>query len=167
MNRKNPKLVDQIVVTTNTQNKRTSRDLRSNDQVQQDMELLLVYNLYYERKPRQYDNAGVQLNRVIPNEFVGQSYMAIVLRRPSDARARKYKVWGDDYEKVFSGGIIEAHILSTQIATATKKYLNSSGLADSTDDIDRRIGKHGTFHAARIASYLWRRTENWIGRNCT
>jgi AIPR protein len=42
-------LVDKIVLTTNNQNKISSRDLRSNDKVQIDMqEAFSKYNLYYE-----------------------------------------------------------------------------------------------------------------------
>ena len=97
-------LVDRIVLSTNNQNKITSRDLRSNDSIQVDMQRRFdKYGLFYERKLRQYDReASVDASRIVPNELVAQSYLAIVMKKPSDARRRKYKVWGELYEKIFS-----------------------------------------------------------------
>jgi hypothetical protein len=52
-------LVDKIVLTTNNQNKISSRDLRANDPVQIDMESgFQIYDFYYERKTRQFDTIG-------------------------------------------------------------------------------------------------------------
>ncbi len=51
-------LVDKIVLTTNNQNKISSRDLRSNDKFQVDMqEAFSKYGLFYERKVNQYGPA--------------------------------------------------------------------------------------------------------------
>ena len=89
-----PELVSKIVLTTNNQNKISSHDLHSNDAIQIDMQQAFEdYNYLYERKPRQYDNlAKVDVNKIAPNEIVARSYLAIVLKKPSDARAYKYKV---------------------------------------------------------------------------
>lgn len=88
-------LVDQIVRTTNNENRISARDLWSNNEVQKDMERAFrTHGLLYERKPRQYDaKEGIDLTKVVPNELVAQSYLAVVLKRPSDARRRKYLVW--------------------------------------------------------------------------
>jgi hypothetical protein len=94
-----PQLLDKIVLTTNNQNKISSRDLKSNDKVQVDMqEGFAKYKYYYERKINQY-GAGIPVDRIIVNETVAQSYLAIVLKKPSDARRRKYKVWGELYDR--------------------------------------------------------------------
>ncbi len=88
-----PALVDRIVLTTNNQNQISSRDLRANDPVQVDMEhAFSIYGYYYERKPRQFDGKPIDLKKLFTNEYVAQAYLAIVLKTPSDGRARKYKV---------------------------------------------------------------------------
>lgn len=80
-------LVNKIVLTTNSQNQISSRNLRANDPTQIDMEKAFEINGYmYERKPRQFENKQVDVEKIFDNEFVGQSYMAIVLKNPSDAQ---------------------------------------------------------------------------------
>jgi AIPR protein len=105
---KDPDLVSKIVLTTNNQNQISSRDLRANDPVQLDMEQAFRnYGYLYERKPRQYETEQIDITRLFTNEYVAQAYLAIVLRSPSDARARKYKVWGELHGKIFAGGPVE------------------------------------------------------------
>lgn len=152
-----PDLVNKIVLTTNNQNKISGRDLRANDPTQVDMErAFLMYNYYYERKLRQYDNqTDIDTNRIIPNELVAQSYLAVNLKKPSDARRRKYKVWGELYEDIFGGQIVERYILSTLICKHSELWLRKNGYNNSQDDIRRKLAKNGTFHVARITSFLF------------
>lgn len=89
-------LVDKIVLTTNNQNRISSCDLRANDVVQIDMERGFgIYDLLYERKQRQHDSASQDPTKIVPNEAVGQWYLAVVLKNPADGRGRKYKIWGN------------------------------------------------------------------------
>jgi hypothetical protein len=156
-----PQLLDKIVLTTNNQNKISSRDLKSNDKVQVDMqEGFAKYKYYYERKINQY-GAGIPVDRIIVNETVAQSYLAIVLKKPSDARRRKYKVWGELYDSIFSGQVIEVYVLATQIYRMTSAMLGASGLTTDADDLRRKIANNGAFHVARISAYLWRGSDKW------
>ncbi len=159
----NPQLIDKIVLTTNNQNKINARDLRANDDVQVDMQAgFQRYGYSYERKTHQYDNvADIDNSRVIVNEEAGQAYLAIVLRKPSDARRRKYKVWGEDYDRIFGGQIIEPHILTTLIYICTKYWLLTSGLTRDSDDTRRKLANNAAFHVARIAAYMWRGNDKW------
>ncbi len=159
-----PDLVSQIVLTTNNQNKISSHDLHANDAVQLDMERAFAdYDYFYERKPRQYDNvANINVRRIAPNEVVARSYLAIVLKKPSDARAYKYKVWGEFYDQVFGGREIEPYIISWLIYRLTEGWIKQSGYAkDTSNDIRRRLVTSGAFFIARIVSYLWRKGDNW------
>jgi AIPR protein len=155
------KLVDKIVLTTNNQNKISSRDLRSNDQVQIDMQAgFAKYDLYYERKVNQYDPT-VPSNRIVVNETVAQSYLAAVLRKPSDARRRKYKVWGELYDKIFTGQAVEPHVIVTLIYRIAGQWLYEQKLVSSKDDLRRKLANNGAFHIARIAAFLWRGSDKW------
>lgn len=157
-----PALVDKIVLTTNNQNQINSRDLRANDPVQIDMERgFLIYGYYYERKPRQFEGQQIDIKKLFTNEYVAQAYLAIVLKSPSDGRARKYKVWGESHTRIFSGAAVEPYIISTIIASRVAEWLRTSGLTTAEDEIQRIVAKKGSFHVARAASYLCRGSENW------
>lgn len=157
-------LVDKIVLTTNNQNKITSRDLRSNDPQQIDMENgFKEYNYFYERKLRQYDDApDMDTDRIMVNEIVARSYLSIVLKKPSDASRRKYKVWGELYGRIFEGKHgIEPYILATKIYLNTSKLLRDEQYSNSSDDLLRILANNASFHIARIISYLWRKHDKW------
>jgi hypothetical protein len=157
-----PDLVNRIVLTTNNQNKISSRDLRANDPIQIDMEKAFeIHNYYYERKVRQFDDAQLDPARIIPNELVAQAYLAIALKTPSDGRARKYKVWSEQYSRIFSGGNVEPYIICVLILRNSIQWLGESGLLEHSDEVNRKIAKLGTFHIARIAAYLWRGSDEW------
>ena len=158
-----PSLIDKIVLTTNNQNRISSRDLRANDAVQVEMEQRFKkYKLLYERKIRQYDKVvGVDVEAIAPNELVAQSYLAVVMHKPSDARRRKYRVWSDLYGKIFSDGAIEPYVLAFLIYQLAVKWLKESGKTKSTDETTRRLAKNGAFHVARIGAFHWRGGDNW------
>jgi hypothetical protein len=156
-------LVSKIVLTTNNQNKISSRNLRANDLIQLDMERgFSMHSYFYERKPRQYDNqSNIDATKIIPNELVAQAYLGIILKRPSDASRRKYKVWSELYNDIFGGKVIELYLLAILIHGRTAQWLRSSGYKDDPDDIRRKVAKNGIFHVARVVSNLWRSGDNW------
>jgi hypothetical protein len=154
-------LVDKIVLTTNNQNKISSRDLRSNDKIQVDLEgAFKSYNFYYERKVNQY-SPDIPADRIVVNEVVAQAYLAIVLRKPSDARRRKYKVWGEMYDRIFSGQVVEPYIIALLLERAGQSWVQRSGFTESQDDLRRKIANNGSFHLARAAAFIWRGSDNW------
>ncbi|MGB4067793.1 MAG: AIPR family protein [Nitrospira sp.] len=159
-----PALVDKIVLTTNNQNQISSRDLRANHPAQLDMERAFsIYGYYYERKPRQFDGQAIDVKKLFTNEYVAQAYLAIVLKTPSDGRARKYKVWGESHSRIFSGGAVEPYIISAIIASRVTEWLRGSGSTTVSDEIQRLISKRGSFHVARVAAYLCRHSDGWHG----
>ena len=159
-----PDLVDQIVLTTNNQNKISSRDLRANDPVQTDMERgFLLYSYFYERKLRQYENqTKIDTQRILPNEVVAQAYLSIVLRKPSDGRGRKYKIWSELYQDIFAGRhVIEPYVLSILIFRATQKWLHASSFINDAEELRRKVANSGMFHVARIAAFFYRNGDKW------
>ena len=155
-------LVDRMVLTTNNQNRISNRNLRANDQVQIDLENAFdIYNFYFERKHRQFADVVSDASRILPNELVGQAFLSIVLKKPSDGRGRKYKVWAEFYDRIFTGYSVEPYIISTLIIRLCANWLKNEGLTTSEDDITRNIAKKGVFHISRIASYLWRGNDAW------
>ena len=153
-------LVDKVVLTTNNQNKITNRNLRANDKIQRDLERAFeIYSYFYERKPRQFQDKDS--NKIIPNELAATAYLAIALKRPSDARSRKYKIWSDYYDSIFKSIHVETFIVNHLIKHRTSKYINNSNLVESSDELKRYIAKNGQFHIARMASFIYRKSDNW------
>jgi hypothetical protein len=146
--------------TTNNQNKITNRNLRANDRIQRDLEKAFsIHDYFYERKPRQFQD--VDSNKIIPNELAATAYLAIALKRPSDARSRKYKIWSDYYDSIFKSIRVEMFIVNHLIKQRASKYINNSNLTNSPDDIKRYIAKNGQFHIARMTSFMYRKSDNW------
>lgn len=155
-------LVDKIVLTTNNQNKITGRNLRANEKTQLDLEQgFKLYSYYLERKARQYETAGVSKDKIVPNEDVAVSYLAVVLKKPSDSRSRKYKVWDEYYSKIFSGtNIIEPYLLSVLIHRKVNEYLLTK-YSSSADDTTRYLAKNASFQISRMTAFLWKGNDNW------
>ncbi len=156
-------LVNNIVLTTNNQNRITNRDLRANDPVQIDMERgFAKHDFLFERKSYQFDKEeNIDISRIVVNETVAQSYLAIVLKKPSDASRRKYKVWGEYFERIFGGhSMIEPYVLSNLVYNLTSNWLRDN-YANDSDDIRRKLANNGAFHVARIVAYLWKGNDNW------
>jgi len=154
-------IVDKIVLTTNNQNKINGRNLRANDSKQTDLEKgFKLYGYYYERKPRQYCEEAISLDLITPNEYVATTYLANILKRPSDARSRKYKVWGEYYNKIFIGGIVEPYLISYLIYQYTNNFIKVN-FKNEKDDIKRYLINNASYHIARITSYLWRQNDEW------
>ena len=120
-----------------------------------------IKGYHYERKPRQFDGEAIDPVRHFTNEYVAQAYLAVVLKAPSDARARKYKVWGELHSRIFAGQAVEPYIVAAIIARRIVDWLRASGRTEATDEIERLCAKRGSFHVARIAAYLWRGSDDW------
>ena len=155
---RDPELVNKIVLTTNNQNKITSRDLRANESVHIDLEeAFRAKGFYYERKPRQFDNDAVVVERLFTNEAVAQWFLAVFLKNPADARGRKYKVWGEHHGRIFSGKTpVEPYLVAALLGRKIVSWLKGSGFQTDEDEIVRIIAKRGAFHIGRIVAFRWR-----------
>ncbi len=160
----NPDLVGKIVLTTNNQNKISSRDLRANDVAQAEMEAAFrIFGYYYERKARQFAGTDLPSDRIVANEAVAQWYLAVVLRNPADARGRKYKIWGEHYTQIFTHGRAEPYVIAALLGRCVTAWLRDSGHTRDEDDIRRMLAKRGAFHIGRVAAFLWRGSDEWRG----
>ncbi|MDO8629737.1 MAG: AIPR family protein, partial [Phycisphaerales bacterium] len=141
------------------------RDIKANDVIQKNLQraFLEKFSLLYERKPNEFaHNSRDEQKKVISNERIGQAYLAIVLKRPSDGRRRKYKIWGDDYHHVFtSSAHPEAYLLSYRVYDACTKIKRSIYDQFEGDDLKRFILANGVFHACRCIAFLWRNGDDW------
>jgi len=160
---KDPTLASRIVLTTNNQNRISTRDLKANDAVQQDMQRRFErYNLLYEHKVNQYATTILTAGqRIVSNEDVGQAFLAIALKKPGDARRRKYKVWTDNYGDIFSGSSAEPHVICLLLYQAANTWARGARRVTGITELRRKLINNGVLHIARIASFLWRGDDSF------
>jgi hypothetical protein len=158
-----PTLASRIVLTTNNQNRISTRDLKANDAVQQDMQRRFEsYNLLYEHKVNQYATTTLKAGqRIVSNEDVGQAFLAIALKKPGDARRRKYKVWTDNYADIFSGSSVEPHVVCLLLYQAANAWARGARRATGITELRRKLINNGLLHIARIAAFLWRGDDSF------
>ncbi|MFL7024145.1 AIPR family protein [Enterovibrio norvegicus] len=159
-------LVDDIVVTTNTQNKITPRDLRSNHPEQIDIQnIFSSYDFFYERKPREFDsNDSAISSNTFTNDFVGRAVLSVVHGKSGDARSRKGKIWSEHYKKIFmETQNAETLVLPTVLYYKVKQVLDSYDVSEGSQT-RRYLVKNASLHIARIVCMLWRKSEDWKNR---
>jgi len=158
-----PTLASRIVLTTNNQNRISTRDLKANDAVQQDMQRRFeTYNVLYEHKVNQYATTTLATGqRIVSNEDVGQAFLAIALKKPGDARRRKYKVWTDNYGDIFSGSSVEPHVICLLISHAANGWARTARRTSGITELRRKLINNALLHIARIAAFLWRGSDSF------
>lgn len=160
-----PDLASRLVVTTNTQNKITSRILRARDEIQQHIqaEFERRFSLFYERTPNEFaDRSRFDQMQVISNEAIGQAFLAIRRGRSSDASRRKYKIWGEEYTNIFNRDVFpEIYLLVYLIAEESKAYKRQKLRELQGTGIKRILVANGVYHLSRMACLFWRQTIHW------
>lgn len=164
-----PTLSSRIVLTTNNQNRISTRDLKANDAVQLDMQRRFErYDLLYEHKINQYATTTITAGqRIVSNEEVGQAFLAIALKKPGDARRRKYKVWADNYAQIFSGSSVEPHVICVLLYQAANVWARTARRAAGITELRRKLINNALLHIARIASFLWRASDSFVEPTAT
>jgi len=80
---------DDVVRCTNSQNEMPEEALRATDAIHRQIETLFHrYNLFYDRRKGHYRDQGKPVEQIVSVVDVLQAMLAVVLRRPDDARAR-------------------------------------------------------------------------------
>jgi len=90
-----------IAEATNSQTPINTRDLHSNDDVQQKLEeSFLDLGMFYERKAKQHQ--GQQRTKRIDAMSAGQTFLAYFLSYPEVAKKDRARVFGDLYDSIFN-----------------------------------------------------------------
>jgi AIPR protein len=95
---------DDVIRATNSQNKMPAEALRATDRIHGQIEnLFRQYDLYYDRRKGQYKDEGKPIAKIVSVIELLQAMLAIVLKRPDDARARPrdYIREDDKYSQIF------------------------------------------------------------------
>jgi len=163
----NSTLIDKITLTTNNQNKVTSRDLRANDAVQRDIEKLMLekYGYYYERKNKQYRNLrGPNKKKIVPSPKAAQSYLAIVRAKPANARGYLGAIWSDFYSEIFEHASVIDLLVSYKIFQMCREKSLEIKKLKRVSAIKKDCSVYGIFHIARVIGFLLLR-DQWGHQN--
>jgi len=155
-----PAFIDRITLATNSQNAVSSRDLRSNDIYQRDIEKLFVSRGYfYERKVRMFAHLPKsERRRIISNEKLGQAHLAVVQHLPAVAMSQPSKIWAEYYDSIYTSKIEEllgAYLIYNYCVQ--KRNIEKSSILST---IEESVLKYGTFHLARVVG-SYQIGEDW------
>ena len=152
----NPNLVDKITLTTNNQNRITNRDLRANDSIQRDIELMMYdkYGYFYERKNKQHRNLSPSnKHKIVPSPKAAQAYLAVVRRKPSNARGYIGAIWSDFYKEIFENASVADLLLSFKIYSFCYKKSLTAKHDTSISALEREMSVYGIFHISLVMGY--------------
>jgi len=156
---KDENFVNKITEATNNQTSISTRDLRANDKTQILIQNYLKekYGYYYERKRNQYKSSKISKDKIINNEKVAQSFLAIGKKRPSVAKSSKARLFGEEfYEDIFSPPV-EHLLISYKIVEFTEKEKERK----PKDEIKYALRIYGFLHIARMMAYYLFQSENF------
>jgi hypothetical protein len=144
---------NKIIRATNSQNPIPVASLRSTDQIHRDIEEYFGYRgLFYDRRKNFYKNQGKPRSEIVTIPYLAQSVAAILLQRPSDARARPSSLLksDQDYGRIFTGDYpIGTYYSCVQLMRTTERALRNMDLglsASEKNDIK--------FHTATVIAAL-------------
>lgn len=155
-----------ISKTSNNQIPIGSRDLHSNDPIQNKLqEEFETLGYYYERKPNQYPEQPQ--SKVLNNEVLGQLFMAYHLDMPSEAKNNKARVFSELYDYIFDENIINAsellrlYKLYLPLLERKKIIQSKKRKKELVDEKDAFLSR-ATFHILNGIKFLFEFDEKQI-----
>jgi hypothetical protein len=128
-------VLNEIIRATNNQNRLGASALRTTDNRHREIEdLFKDYDLFYDRRPGFYKDAGKAIDSIISVTEVVQAIVALVLHQPDDSRGRpgdyvkEGKAGDEKYKLVFGTKTrpavpLGAYLKCTQILREVRNYL--------------------------------------------
>ena len=147
------KIRDSIIRATNNQTNVQLAALHATDKIQRDIEeLLLRYEIYYERRINYYLNQGISRSMIVSPAYLAAGFVSLVLKAPAKAANLKTRFMKSQssYDKVFnSNASLEVWPVIAQILLRT----------------DRQLENHRPTQLGSTEHFLkrWRQTLSYLG----
>lgn len=109
--------VQDITYATNSQNPVDLRDLKSNDEIQKQLEIG-IEDLGYTYKRQREDSASG--SKVVTSSIVAESVLAIWRKKPQQAKFRRKEHFGKLYDEIFKGLNAAQALLAVMIFRAVE-----------------------------------------------
>jgi hypothetical protein len=137
-----PESRNRIIKATNFQTTVNAVSLHAADPIHMDIEeLFVLYGLYYDRRKGEYKTLRKPVARIVSARDLARTVIAVVLRRPDDARARPQTLLNEDttYTEVFNDKFDrKLFIVCMLLMRQVDKYLQSLGDLQSDTRTDIR-----------------------------
>ncbi|MBA3534420.1 MAG: AIPR family protein [Ardenticatenales bacterium] len=147
-------LSTKIAEYTNSQNPVKSRDIRSIDSTQQDLEtqLRIRYDYYYERKRNQHSNQPKE--KRLDSEKIGQLLLTFFNNMPNEAKNKKSIIFAEKYDEVFNDSITadDIHLTHKLFERIEEKKNEKKTLINS--NLDLFDSESYILHASYYILYL-------------
>lgn len=144
---------NRIIKDTNSQTAIQIAQLRATDNIQRYIEdYLRSQGLYYDRRKNYYKNEGRPISKIISITYLAQSVIAILLKRPNDARARPSSLLKEDanYDTIFNPThTMPLYLQCIQILKRMESFLTSTFPGISSLEVNNY-----KFHLAMYSSVL-------------
>jgi hypothetical protein len=157
--------VDNLVLSTNNQNSINSRDLSANESTQILIQKIMkdLFGYYYEKKMNEFRaDKTVSKKKIVHNAKAGQAYLAVCKKKPTVARAQKYKLFTDEYYGDIFDKVDVGHMLLSYLIY---NLCRQRGLSKRKDfqktDTEYSICTYGVFHVSRIVGFHLFSSEQW------
>lgn len=150
---KDPAVRERIIRATNSQTSFGPSALRATDMVQRQIEDYLVrHGLFYERRRRQYYNAGKPMDRIISIDGMGQALVSVVVQLPHIARGTPSRVFEPEiYDLAFSAEHpIQMFAAAIQLLRHCDQFLRQARV-ESVDDFRFQLAMLAAIAATRRA----------------
>jgi hypothetical protein len=162
-----PEIRDEIIRATNNQNKMPPEALISTSILHKQLDgYFAERDLYYDRRKGHYKDQGKEIGKIISILTVIQAVVAIILRKPNDARGRprdyvtkdtkRWSVFGpDDYRQPAQESLIkqdapydlEVYVQCVRILRRVDEFLENPGLR-----LDNTQTRNIRFYLVRYAA---------------
>ena len=124
---------DSVIRSTNSQNEMPEEALRATDPIHRQIETLFHrFDLYYDRRQGYYRDQGKPVAQIVSVVELVQALLAVVLRRPDQARGRPrdYIKKDDLYGSVFSKDKhdLNIYLKAMQIVRSINEFLDTLNL---------------------------------------
>ncbi len=154
-------LLPQIILSTNSQTKVTSRDLRSNDPIQKLLEKeILGYGFFYEARKDKFRSEKKAFDKRVDALAAAQAYYATIKGEPADAKNKKGQIFGEFYNKIFdeiSGeDLLFSFLLHQKIRKVNKYFIEDfTFVNDASLHIAKVLYEHGVNKINQIDSEIF------------
>lgn len=125
----NEDLLNKITEATNSQTPVTSRDLKSNEKIQKNIEQqMLLKGYYYESRLDKYKKTAPR-NKRVDAPVAAQAYFSFILQRPAEAKNQKRLLYTDFYDEIFDPSnydladqLLDSYLIFKQVHSLQKEY---------------------------------------------
>ncbi|MDI9313707.1 MAG: AIPR family protein [Hydrotalea sp.] len=126
---KDKKSIDKIIRSTNTQTAVPPEALYATEKIHYNIEdHLQKYNIFYDRRKNFYKEKGKKASEILTIKALAQAILAIVEKKPDDARARpsNYLKDKDKHGKIFNTNYpLDTYYIATELLRVTNKFLKN------------------------------------------